>query len=289
MSNAERYARELLKSVQNMIASALQPFDEQERRTAGLLAQTRDEIGRDRQANHETERDLRATMRAILDRVESIEKDIKARDNYHKHERVRFENLVHKLDRDLATTADAQASSVDALAKRVALLESGRTGHMALRHGPPPGVPPFPIGSGGSERAIDRVFPPYGEAFKPDPTTDAIERLARERDGLRVAAEEMRSAAMKAERECEEKQHVIVRRNERINGLTAEVTAAEKRAKDAERVLADRVNDGLRIADELRAKLTESSARIRDLEQQAQRRTGIDERRLAKLAELEGK
>lgn len=204
MSNADLYARKLLESVQAMITTALQPFDEQARRTAALLAHTRDEIGRDRMEDHALEAKLAA----------------------HGGDVSKLEDRVH------------------ALAKRVEQLESGHTGRITERKGPPPGVP-------------------FAGAYSPDPTTRQIERMIIERDEQRRQIEHARALLSHERKEHEQ---IVNKLAQQLEAHTATILDQRRRLENAQEGFNRATGEAAELKEKIRFREMTVSPREDDLE-----------------------
>lgn len=247
IDNKSKLMAELRTLLEEIVRGMVRPLEEAGHRTAGLLAQTRNEIDNESVHDAQEYKELTATLSAHRQRIEKLEGGASGSteiatmarrlDSFLETVTARLRALegtghgtaspahinvvqLHNTITDVANNHRNRIGEVEnraqALAKRVDQLEAGRTGHAQQRHvwigpgepqGPPPGVP---------------AFAGYADAFKPqiyegDPTTAAIEQLTKERD---------------------EKQRVIVQRNTKINELATKLVALEKAHTEA---LANRV------------------------------------------------
>lgn len=251
MSNTESMANKLIEQVYALIDIKLAGVHEKVDRTARLLAQTRNEVGGDRMADQESNKGRREAMAMLVARVDSLEQW-----------------------RGHVTSNGAN----DAL--------------MAQRHGPPPGV---------RDPLAGAVI--HGERVV-DPTTASIERslwgLQSEKEAHARTRTRLAEALAERDKWRESSERMTKARDAALKGcddLGSQLTKAQRDAKaaiDAGESIAQN-RDNLRAAldaatresNAIKAMCTRHSQRVRDLEDQAQRRDKLAQQRLATFESLQ--
>lgn len=299
MTTHHETARALLRSVQAMITTALQPFDEQARRTAGLLAHTIVRLERleardpDSDAEHGLAGrvSLLEAQRWTAETAHTLEAKLAA----HGKDLAQLEDRVREIDTEQrAATRRNEAelfARVAALATRVDQLECGRAGPRVddpdrLATGMVDAMRerlPVDIGGGRIREGVEvspgriqvqlepedvqqlgpmnapRRGPPPGV---PDPTTLEIERQTMERAEMAKQLEHARALLSIERKEHEEKQTALLLRLEASGRSHA---AAQEGLKAQERMIDNRdatIREMRNEAKQRTAKLGESTDMI---------------------------